>query len=158
MDVFWWINNNDARRVEDSDGQPVADFYSIEDAEAAIKEHNSQFLSKGREFLSAKFLEAMNDIGRYGNDKYGQESFHQRQKSGDKSRGSLSRASSEAIAQHAQEHFSMHLRGERHDYFGTRKHQLAAVAFNAMMEFYFAGLEDEVLDTKLVFEQPSAHS
>jgi hypothetical protein len=37
----------------------------------------------------------------------------------------------------------MHLRGELHDHFGTRRHRLAAVAFNAMMEFYFAGLESE---------------
>jgi hypothetical protein len=98
------------------------------------------------EFLRSKFLEAMNDIGRYGNEKYGEESFANRALLGDKSRGNaglLSRTSSEAIAEHAAEHFRMHLRGELHDHFKTRRHQLAAVAFNAMMEFYFAGLEDE---------------
>jgi len=95
------------------------------------------------EFLNAKFLEAMNDIGRYGNDKYGKDSFHQRQKHGDRSRGSLHRTKTEIIALHADEHFQMYRRGELHDHFDTRKHQLAAVAFNAMMEFYFAGLEDE---------------
>jgi hypothetical protein len=37
----------------------------------------------------------------------------------------------------------MYLNHEPHDHFGTDKHQLAAVAFNAMMEFYFAGLGEE---------------
>jgi hypothetical protein len=95
------------------------------------------------EFLNAKFLQAMNDIGRYGNEKYGKESFHYRQKTGDRSRGVLARAKPDAIAAHAREHFEMYMRGELHDHFNTRKHQLAAVAFNAMMEFYFAGLEGE---------------
>lgn len=98
------------------------------------------------EFLRVRFLEAMNDIGRYGEEKYGEQSFGARGKRGDYSRGTGSvaeRTTSEAIAEHAAEHFRMHLRGEKHDKFGTRRHQLAAVAFNAMMEFYFAGLENE---------------
>lgn len=95
-------------------------------------------------FLNAKFLEAMNDIGRYGSEKYGDDSFEARARRGDKSRGDiLSRTRPDAIAQHAYEHFEMHLRGELHDHFVTRRHQLAAVAFNAMMEFYFSGLEEE---------------
>jgi hypothetical protein len=95
------------------------------------------------EFLNAKFLEAMNEIGSYGNDKYGKDSFHQRAKAGDRSRGSLARTDPEVIINHAQNHGSEYLAGVPHDHFHTRKHQLAAVAFNAMMEFYFAGLEDE---------------
>jgi hypothetical protein len=94
-------------------------------------------------FLNAKFLEAMNEIGKYGNDKYGKDSFHQRAKAGDKSRGSLARTDSEVIANHAWNHFAEYLAGLPHDHFHSRRHQLAAVAFNAMMEFYFAGLEDE---------------
>jgi len=47
------------------------------------------------------------------------------------------------IANHSWNHFAEYLAGLPHDHFHTRKHQLAAVAFNAMMEFYFAGLEDE---------------
>jgi hypothetical protein len=31
--------------------------------------------------------------------------------------------------------------GVKHDKFGTLKHQLAAAAFNAMMEFYFSRYE-----------------
>jgi hypothetical protein len=61
------------------------------------------------EFLNAKFLQAMNDIGRYGNDKYGKESFHYRQKTGDRSRGVLARAKPDAIAAHAREHFEMYI-------------------------------------------------
>lgn len=93
-------------------------------------------------FLSEKFLAAMNDIGAYGHAKYGEESFDHRRKLGDTSRGTLERTKPEAIAAHAEEHFKAYLRGELHDHFQNRGHQLAAVAFNAMMEFYFAGLEE----------------
>lgn len=92
------------------------------------------------EFLSPAFLEAMNDIGRYGSEKYGTDSFQARRLKGDTSR-SLRRCEPQAIADHAREHFSMYLNHLPHDHFGTDKHQLAAVAFNAMMEFYFAGLD-----------------
>jgi hypothetical protein len=94
-------------------------------------------------FLSEKFLAAMNDIGAYGHAKYGEESFDHRRKNGDTSRGTLERTRPKAIAAHAKKHFDMHLRGELHDHFQTRRHQLAAVAFNSMMEFYFSGLENE---------------
>lgn len=93
--------------------------------------------------LNAAFLKAMNDIGEYGFAKYGPDSFEARSKTGDRSRGGLARTTPDAIAQHSKDHFDMYLRGESHDHFGTRKHQLAAVAFNAMMEFYFAGLAEE---------------
>lgn len=83
----------------------------------------------------------MNQIGEYGLDKYGDQSFEARSRRGDKSRGDLSRTTPEVIGEHAKAHFDMYLRGELHDKFGTRKHQLAAVAFNAMMEFYFASEE-----------------
>lgn len=94
--------------------------------------------------LIPEFLKAMDDIGRYGSEKYGVESFQHRRLAGDHSRGSLARTTPLAIAQHARQHFSMHLAGQIHDHFGTRRHQLAAVAFNAMMEFYFAGLDGEI--------------
>ena len=95
------------------------------------------------DFLLPKFLEAMNDIGRYGHEKYGEFSFHHRATLGDTSRGDHPRTTPEAIARHARQHFEMHLARIPHDHFQTRRHQLAAVAFNAMMEFYFAGLEAE---------------
>jgi len=95
------------------------------------------------EFLSEPFLEAMNDIGRYGFEKYREQSFQARALSGDRSRGPLYRCQSESILCHSNEHCQAYLRNEKHDHFGTRKHQLAAAAFNAMMEFYFAALDDE---------------
>jgi len=94
-------------------------------------------------FLNEKFLQAMNEIGEYGHAKYGENSFHARAKKGDKSRGTLVRTQPELIAKHASDHFLMHLQGVKHDHFGTLRHQLAAVAFNAMMEYFFAALEDE---------------
>lgn len=94
-------------------------------------------------FLNEKFLQAMNEIGEYGHQKYGENSFHARAEKGDKSRGVLGRCESEAIWGHACDHFAEYMDGVKHDHFVTRRHQLAAVAFNAMMEFYFAGLEDE---------------
>lgn len=94
-------------------------------------------------FLIESFMQAMDDIGRYGHDKYGEFSFHHRREVGDNSRGDHPRTTSAVIAEHAAEHFNMHLRGELHDHFKTRKHQLAAVAFNAMMEYFFSGLEEE---------------
>jgi hypothetical protein len=94
-------------------------------------------------FLLSGFIEAMNDIGRYGHEKYGEFSFHHRATVGDNTRGDHPRTKPEAIAEHARTHFQMHIDGVRHDHFGTRKHQLAAVAFNAMMEYYFAGLDGE---------------
>jgi hypothetical protein len=95
--------------------------------------------------LIESFLNAMDDIGLYGYQKYGTRSFEYRMARGDKSRGDLvdSRTGSVAIAAHAKEHFDAYLAGELHDHFLTKKHQLAAVAFNAMMEYYFAGLEEE---------------
>lgn len=95
------------------------------------------------EFLSRRFLQAMNDIGRYGFEKYGPQSFHARRKQGDTSRGSWSRCSTTEIGEHVREHYRQYMAKIPHDKFGTRRHQLAAAAFNAMMEFYFAGLESE---------------
>lgn len=99
------------------------------------------------EFLSPAFLEAMNDIGRYGNEKYKDQSLHARRLNGDTSRGGMDRNSAHVIAEHAITHFGQYLNHEAHDHFGTEKHQLAAVAFNAMMEFYYAGLEAEMVTT-----------
>lgn len=95
------------------------------------------------QFLLPQFLSDMDDIGRYGHEKYGKFSFHHRRELGDNSRGDHPRTTPEAIAEHAGDHFKMHLAGTLHDHFGTRRHQLAAVAFNAMMEYYFSGFEDE---------------
>jgi hypothetical protein len=109
----------------------------------AIKRINELEARKPFEFLHPRFIEAMSDIGRYGFEKYGDDSFEARRLKGDSSRGELARTRPYQIAEHAEAHFDMYLRGIPHDHFNTRRHQLAAVAFNAMMEFYFAGLESE---------------
>lgn len=93
-------------------------------------------------FLSPAFLRAMNDIGQYGFEKYGEMSFQVRRTSGEPLVRDR-RTESQAIADHAQEHFSQYLSHEAHDYFNDDIHQLAAVAFNAMMEAAFAKIDGE---------------
>lgn len=88
------------------------------------------------EFLNEEFLQAVEDIGRHGHEKYTAVCFH----CTDQTRN-CERKMDATIAGHAEEHFYQYLRGIPHDHFGTRKHQLAAVAFNAMMEFILADAE-----------------
>ena len=87
--------------------------------------------------LNAAFLETMDELGRYGAEKYGPlpkvRSDHR----------DPTRVSTEALKIHAEDHFDAYQRNIPHDHFNTRRHQLAAVAFNAMMEFYFAELEHD---------------
>ena len=91
-------------------------------------------------YLIPEFLKAMNDIGQYGHEKYGEQSFQYRRLQGDTSRGDMERTQPHEIGRHACHHFGLYLDGEDHDHFEDKIHQLAAVAFNAMMEAYFAGL------------------
>ena len=91
------------------------------------------------EFLNQDFLKAVNDIGRYGFEKYGKNSFQARCAS-ENPLIRDQRTESEVIAAHAKEHFAQYLSGIKHDYFDDEIHQLAAVAFNAMMEAVFAKL------------------
>jgi len=93
--------------------------------------------------LIPAFLQAMDEIGKYGFDKYGDNSFEARARKGDHSRGDMERTKPEEIGKHAHEHFNAYLRGEKHDHFGTLIHQLAAAAFNCMMESHFANLAAE---------------
>ena len=93
--------------------------------------------------LIHEFLQAMDDIGAYGEEKYKFQSFQQRRLRGDKSRGTANRCSTSEIGEHVREHYRQYMARVPHDHFKTRKHQLAAAAFNCLMEFYFAGLSDE---------------
>lgn len=86
--------------------------------------------------LNDAFLQAMEDIGAYGEEKYKEKSFT-------RNPVRYERTTTEAIAQHIHTHYCEFAAGVLHDHFGTRRHQLAAIAFNAMMEFVLAGLEDE---------------
>lgn len=87
------------------------------------------------EYLFKPFIDAMNEIGQYGYDKYQENSFQSQAARGVVER--IPRQASETIASHAAAHFEEYLDGIKHDHFDTRGHQLAAVAFNAMMEYYF---------------------
>ena len=107
-----------------------------------IRDRQPCFWIEVLEFLSPEFLIAMNDIGRYGFEKYGEQSFQARRESG-KPLVRDSRTQSQAMADHAREHFSQYLSYEAHDYFGDDIHQLAAAAFNCMMESVFAELDKE---------------
>lgn len=93
--------------------------------------------------LSPKFIDAMADIGRSGYEKYKEQSFQHRRLQGDTSRGDMERTTSKGLVAHVHAHLAAYLGGEKHDHFGTLRHQLAAAAFNIMMECFFAGLEDE---------------
>lgn len=83
-------------------------------------------------FLNSDFLTLMNDIGRHGYEKYGDRiaEFTTRKPG--------VRWESAAVARHVQEHVAAYLQGVPHDHFGTAKHQLAAAAFNAMLEYIFS--------------------
>ena len=91
--------------------------------------------------LSEAFLQLMDEIGSYGEEKYGEQSIAAKFRRGDFSRSDRTKA--REIGNHVNNHFQEYLDGVLHDKFGTRKHQLAAAAFNAMMEFQLAGLEKE---------------
>jgi hypothetical protein len=106
----------------------------------SCSEYARDSVSQQYQFLDPKFLELMNDIGRYGFEKYAEDSFQARRLKGDYSRPEMERVAPRAIAVHAADHFTMYLAGVKHDKFDTLEHQLAASAFNAMMEFFFAGL------------------
>lgn len=86
--------------------------------------------------LDMDFIKIMNALGEYGSQKHGDQSFQARRIRGD-SREGYDRMKTSELARHAREHFDAYMRGEVHDHFGDLDFQLAAVAFNAMMEFYY---------------------
>lgn len=92
--------------------------------------------------LVPEFIAAMEDIGRYGYEKYGIDSF-QHKRINDNRERHIPRTQAPAILNHIGQHVGAYGLGIRHDHFKTRRHQLAAIAFNAMMEFWYAGLDTE---------------
>lgn len=83
--------------------------------------------------LSFNFISKMNEIGNYGVEKYKNEAIASRIKAGDYSRGERTKRTE--IVKHVGVHLVEYVDGVRHDHFGTPEHQLAAAAFNVMMEF-----------------------
>ena len=92
--------------------------------------------------LDSAFLSAMNDIAKHGLEKHGENSFQAHVAKGDITRW-MDRISTDAIEDHIQQHYFEYRHDKKHDHFNTLTHQLAAVAFNAMMEFVVAGLESK---------------
>lgn len=91
------------------------------------------------------FLSLLNDIGQLGVQKYVLDSFYAKVERGE-GRGDNVRLSTSAIMSHMAKHAYAYQAGEPHDVFKTVEHQLAAVAFNAMMEIYFRQMDKESPD------------
>lgn len=89
--------------------------------------------------LIKEFIDAMKDIGDYGYEKYGVNSFEYAALKDNRLR-SVRTAN---CLEHAEDHIKDYSLRIPHDHYRTLKHQLAAVAFNAMMEFYYARLDEE---------------
>jgi hypothetical protein len=83
----------------------------------------------------------MDDIGRYGSEKYKEASFQHKSLTGNRERDA--RVEPQVIAGHAAQHFAMYLKHIKHDHFHDDIHQLAAAAFNCMMEAYYAALGEK---------------
>lgn len=101
-----------------------------------IKNYEQEFKEKFAEkfpHIDMSFVELMNDIGQHGVEKYKDESIVNKIKSGSTSRTPRTRP--RTIGQHASDHFLAYVNNIPHDYFHTKKHQLAASAFNVMMEY-----------------------
>jgi hypothetical protein len=79
------------------------------------------------EGLNWDFLKVLAEIAGYSKDKYGSvEQYTESRLEGEKS-----------PINHIAEHIRMYLAREKHEQFGDLEHQLGAIAYNAMMEFYY---------------------
>ena len=85
------------------------------------------------EFLDESFLALMNDIGRIGHEKFGANAF---EVNGPQRR--IPRHQKAEILRHAHQHLWLYEDGVKHDKTGNLQGHLGAVAFNAMLEFYFS--------------------
>lgn len=84
-------------------------------------------------FLDEDFLILMNEIGRWGHELHSVDPLL----SGNRAR-LIRRHQKERILNHARQHITDYENGILHDHFGDASHQLAAAAFNLLMEFYFS--------------------
>lgn len=73
-----------------------------------------------------EFWRLMAEIADYGDAKHGEGNWKKHKATGD-----------QLPINHAADHIRLYLEKIPHDHFGTLKHQLAAVAYNAMMECYW---------------------
>jgi hypothetical protein len=84
------------------------------------------------EFLNPDFLALMNDIGRLGHEKFGDDAI---EVTGDTSR---TNPRHQANMLHAYRHITAYEDEVKHDKLGTLQAHLAAAAFNCMLEFWFS--------------------
>lgn len=92
--------------------------------EGAVKRHPVDFQYHR---LNWQFLKMMGMIAHYADEKYGHtEQYTLGRLEGDKS-----------PLNHISEHMRQYITDEPHDRFGNRSFHLAAIAYNAMMEFYY---------------------
>ena len=100
-----------------------------------IDEINSKSTGGGKtyEFLNETFLTLMNDIGRLGHEKFGADCIEAR---GDGKRR-IERHSKDSNMYHARGHITNYLLDVPHDKLNTVGAHLAAVAFNAMVEYFY---------------------
>ena len=103
-------------------------------ARIATLEHEPAAKPKQYEFLNPDFLELMNNIGRLGHEKFGDDAI---EVTGDTSRTNPRHQRGMNML-HAYRHITAYEDGVKHDHFGDLKHQLAAVSFNCMIEFWFS--------------------
>lgn len=77
--------------------------------------------------LNWEFIKLLAEIAKLAEEKYGSpEQYTNGRLEGEKS-----------PVNHIGEHLRMYIAREPHDHFGGLKHQLAAIAYNAMMEFHY---------------------
>ena len=88
---------------------------------------------KRLDFLDKRFLALMNDIGVLGHLAHPIDPLL----TGDRARR-VKRHTRESLLSHAHQHVADYEAGIPHDHFGDLEHQLAAAAFNLLMEVYFS--------------------
>lgn len=91
---------------------------------------------KRYKYLSEDFLQAMDEIGELGFERYKENSFHVQSHN----ERTIERHQTVMIAAHAHKHIDEYVSGIKHDHFNDEVHQLAAAAFNLMVEAQFAKL------------------
>lgn len=91
-------------------------------------ETKRQLVTYRYDALNHDFIKCMAEIAFYAQEKYGSpEQYKHTRLEGEK--GPIN---------HIYEHLRAYQAGDEHDHFGGMRHQLAAVAYNAMMEFLYA--------------------
>lgn len=97
-------------------------------------------------FVDADYVQTMNEVGLLGEIKHGDKCIEQRVRKGDFSRYG-ERVYRSGFRLHSDGHWREYVDGVTHDAFGTLRHQLGAVGYNAQLEFKLSRLAGEGADT-----------